>query len=232
MNFNDMEPPMGVRSSDIMALMAILAGAGAGYGLTNLYAHSRQAAPAVAEPVAVVETEAPRVDVEVESVRVEVEPIRVRVGAGHIVVVTTAPHMVTRLRMHRPDRLMVMEIRREARAEPRHRAQGARERVREVRRDVLFGEALEVQEALSSLASLEALETLESLKALESLDNLENVVNLEALEQALEELEQELDGVVTIAVEELSDADDQHKKKRRKKRRIIVKLPGEGGSGG
>ena len=128
---------MGVRSSDIMAFTAILAGAGAGYGLTNLYAHSQQEeAPAVAELTPVVETAVPRVDVEVEPVRVYVEPFRVRVGHGPTVVVTTtphvitmmhmrphvvvetAPHIVTRMRMRRPDQAKIEEMRREA----RHRA--------------------------------------------------------------------------------------------------------------
>ncbi len=225
---------MGVRSSDIMALMAIIVGAGAGYGLTSLYAHSQQEeAPAVAELTPVVESAAPRVDV-------EVEPIRIRVGHVPTVVVQTVPHVVTRMHMHRLDRWKMMEIRQEARA----RAQEARERARDVREDVLFGEAFELQEALSSLEALEGLEALESLvvlkslEALESLDaieglgNLENMVDLEALEQALKELGQELDGVLTIDLEELDGADDQHKRKKRKKRRIIVKRPGDDGSGG
>ena len=238
---------MGVRSSDIMAFTAILAGAGAGYGLTNLYAHSQQEeAPAVAELTNVVETAVPRVDAEVEPVRVDVEPFRVRVGHGPTVIVTTtphvitmmhmrphvvvetAPHIVTRMRMRRPDQAKIEELRREA----RHRAQEARARAREVRDNIRFGEDFAFQEALSSFESLKALKTLESLDALESLDNLENVVNLEALEQALEELERELDGVLTIDVDELHDVDDQHKRKKRKKRRIIVKWPGNDGSGG
>ena len=232
---------MGVRSSDIMAFTAILAGAGAGYGLTNLYAHSQQdEAPEVAELTTVVETEVPRVDVEVEPVRVDVETFRVRVEhsptvvvttAPHVitmmhmkphmrshVVVETAPHIVTRMRWRRPDQGKIEEIRRED--------------------NVRFSERVAFQEALSSLESLEALKTLgsldalQSLDALKSLDNLENVVNLEALEQALEELERELEGVMTIDVDVLDDADDQHKKKKRKKRRIIVKRPGNDGSGG
>ena len=135
---------MGVRSSDIMAFTAILAGAGAGYGLTNLYAHSQQdEAPEVTELTTAVEMEVPRVDVEVEPVRVDVETFRVRVEhsptvvvttAPHVitmmhmrphmrshVVVETAPHIVTRMRWRGPDQGKIEEIRREA----RHRAQEA-----------------------------------------------------------------------------------------------------------
>ena len=208
-------PPMSVRSSDIMALTAILAGAGAGYGLTNLYAHSQQEeAPVVAESITVVESAGPRTEV-------EVEPFRVEVRARPTVVVTTAPHVITRMRMG-PRVMMFREMRHDARAGARE----ARERAREVRKTVRVGEAFALQEALY----LEALEALESLDALESLGDLENVVDLEALEQALEGLEEELDGVLTIDVEVLDDADDQRKRKKRKKRRIIVKRPG--GSGG
>ena len=51
---------MGVRKSDIMAWTAILAGAGAGYGLTSLYAHGRSEAPQD-EWITVVESDAPHV---------------------------------------------------------------------------------------------------------------------------------------------------------------------------
>ena len=191
---------MGVRKSDIMAFTAILAGAGAGLGLTNLYAHSQRQA-AQDELITVVES--------------------------------GAPHIVTRMRMHRSDgdhdrdHVKVMEFRREARGQARE----AQARAREMRAEVRVGKAFALQEALEGLESLEALESLESLEALESLDV--TVINLEALEQAMEELEFEIqgefDGDVTIDVQ-VDDADDQHKKKKRK-RRIIVKRPGNDGPG-
>ncbi len=196
---------MGVRKSDIMAWTAILAGAGAGYGLTSLYAHGRSEAPQD-EWITVVESD--------------------------------APHVVTRMRMHRPghghDRVKVMEFRREARGkawEARSNAREARERAREIRTEVRVGKAFALQEALEGLEGLKSLESLESLELLESLGD--EVVNLEALEKAMAELELELqaefDGDVTVDVR-VYDADDQHKKKKRK-RRIVVKRPGSGGPG-
>ena len=217
---------MGVRKSDLMAVTAILVGAGAGFGLTNLYAHGQRNA-VQDELITIMESDAPHY----------VTTMRVR-GSDH-------DHA----------RVQVMEIRREARSkarEARGQAREARERAREIRTEVRVGKAFALQEALEGLEGLKSLESLESLESLGSLEILESldgeVMNLEALEEAMEELQLELQaefdgeafsgeafsgeafsGDVTIDIQ-VDDADDQHKKKKRK-RRVVVKRPGNDGPG-
>ncbi len=225
---------MGMRKSDIGAVAVILVGAGAAYGLTTLYAQSQRVTDV--ETFNVEAAQAPSVAVET---RVR-HAIEVDVRTAPRVIVIGRPHVVTRVRIHRPHRIEIEELRVEADRIKMEELVEAQERIRQVRAMTLELREIEGLEALimgrerllglEALKGLDVLEGLEGLKALESLKGLEGLEHLRVLGD-LDDILVDLDGDMTIDMDVLHscDGDDQHKRKRKrrcKRRHIVIKRPG------
>ena len=152
---------MAGRTSDFMPLAAILVGAGAAFGVANLFAHGTFSTE-MAEDV-VVDHEVMRHAIIVDGTE-----------RARRVITVTRPHVVTKVR---GGRLHLEDV---------ERVREDMERVREDAR-AMVQEALEGLEGLDGLEELEGLAALEELKSLEqlkALNGFEGELHLLGLEDA------------------------------------------------
>ena len=183
---------MAGRTSDFMPLAAILVGAGAAFGVANLFAHGTFSTE-MAEDV-VVDHGVMRHAIIVDGTE-----------RARRVITVTRPHVVTKVRV---GRLHLDDV---------ERVRVDMERVREDAR-AMVQEALEGLEGLDGLEELEGLAALEELKALEQVKALNVLEALVGFEGELHLLG--LEDAQAFEVEVRSgEGDEQHRRKRRRRRR-------------
>jgi len=180
---------MAGRTSDFMPLAAILVGAGAAFGVANLFAHGTFSTEMAEEVV---------VDHEVMRHAIIVDGTE----RARRVITVTRPHVVTRVRVGRLHREELERVREDARARVQEALEGL---------EGLEGlDGLDGLEGLEGLAALEELKSLEQLKALDVLEALDGFEGLHLLG---------LEDAQALEVEVRSgDGDEQHRRKRRRRR--------------